>query len=60
MRIMILKTGKRVERPDSYAARLIEQGQAVPSPADPAPETPGDEAEQPKPRRKKAAKQHGA
>ena len=33
MRVKILKTGEAREFDDSYAARLIEQGRATPSPA---------------------------
>lgn len=40
MRVTILKTGETAEFDDSYAARLIEQGRAIPSPA-------ADEAEEP-------------
>lgn len=37
MRVLILATGKTEEHNDSYGARLIEQGRAVPAPAEKKP-----------------------
>lgn len=34
MKVKIIKTGKVEEYGDSYAVRLIEQGKAVPAPAE--------------------------
>lgn len=34
MKVLIFKTGKVEEHEDSYAVRLIEQGKAVPAPAE--------------------------
>lgn len=34
MKVLILATGRTEEHNDSYGARLIEQGRAVPAPAE--------------------------
>jgi len=34
MKIKIIKTGETIERESGYALRLIEQGKAVPAPAE--------------------------
>lgn len=40
MKIKMLKTGEIVERDSGYAARLIEQGKAIPADPEPAIEKP--------------------
>ncbi|MBR3740532.1 MAG: hypothetical protein IKN04_08735 [Clostridia bacterium] len=40
MKIKMLKTGEIVEHESGYAARLIEQGKAVPAPPEPVEEKP--------------------
>ena len=43
MKVRIVKTGKTEEYNDSFAARLIEQGEAVASPAEAFPMNPPEE-----------------
>lgn len=57
MRVKILKTGEGHAFNDSYAARLIEQGRAIPAPATEKAAAASDEAEaEPAPAEKKTAK----
>lgn len=50
MIVKFVSTGKTGEFDESYGARLIEQGRAVPAPAEPEPaaEKPEEEAAKPK------------
>lgn len=60
MIVKIVKTGKKQEFNDSYAARLIEQGKAVPcaQPKEPEPfmNEPEPAANEPEPEKKERAK----
>ena len=56
MRVTILKTGEAREYDDSYAARLVEQGRAIPSPAADKAAEPAVQTPQAAPAEKKTAK----
>ena len=56
MSVTILKTGEGHAFDDSYAARLIEQGRAIPSPAADEAEEPAVQTPEAAPAEKKTAK----